>query len=413
MNEDQAQEYRSTPGSGFYSTSAPAAIAFLFFLVNIVAFVLYRRRRVYLGTDHLLVIDDDGYTENYRFISYRDIESIRLRRTVNYPMWGWVFGIYSVLILWLGYIATAEWAQIALSAVAAFTLILLMVHLLKGPTVSVRLETAVSVIELPNLDRLRRAEQVIATITEQIVEAQGTLDQSELGARLETVREREAEVVPDEDRTESEVNSAPGTAHLNDYGGRWHRIAYRLLFAEGLLTAFTLILNNVATMSAGLILFLSAGVSAIVAWRKQQSSRLPSAVQKLTVAVLWYLVFAVLVGWVESTMFMNQYSSQSDGVIQHLASLDPWEHTWYLVHCLSFGLASMVLAILGLVWLRRNPQPEAPRPPTLSAASEHTAAQTTPPVASEILRVMEKKIGHRPSTPESDSTTSKEKDSNV
>lgn len=383
MNEDQAQEYRPTPGSGFYSTSAPAAIAFLFFLVNIVAFALYRRRRLYLGSDHLLVIDSDGYTENYRFINYRDIESIRLMRTVNYPMWGWVFGIYSVLILWLGYIATAEWAQIALSAVAAFTLILLMVHLLKGPTVSVRLETAVSVIELPNLDRLRRAEQVIATITEQIEKAQGTLDRSELGAGLETVREREAAVVPSEDRTESEVNNAPDTAHLNDYGGRWHRIAFRLLIADGLLRLISTVATGMATLLGGIVVLLAASCATLIAWRQQENSRLPGRVKTLTGQTLGYFVIFLAAVGVESTWLSHHnpvFSEHWDRLIEHVASLDPLSHTWLLTHCVAFGLGSLFIGLFGL--LRMRDSTTAPLPPEIPAQpspANDLVAEIAPP----------------------------------
>src|SRR4029078_13353826 len=48
---------------------------------------------LWLGKDHLLCIDTNGYTENYKRFYFRDIQAFVIRKTDRYKWWGIVTGV--------------------------------------------------------------------------------------------------------------------------------------------------------------------------------------------------------------------------------------------------------------------------------------------------------------------------------
>ena len=94
---------------------------------------------------------------------------------------------------------------------------------------------------------------------------------------------------------------------------------------------------------------------AIIAYSRQSDSRLSSRVQKLTGWILAYMGLSILVGWIESIALSVKnpgLAVQQDRMLEHLASINAFEETWFLVHCLVFGIASLFLGMLGLLWAR-------------------------------------------------------------
>ena len=59
-------------------------------------------------------------------------------------------------------------------------LILLVIHLLRGPTCDCRVKTAVQIERLRSLSRLRKARRVVEKLSQRIHEAQGELSREEL-----------------------------------------------------------------------------------------------------------------------------------------------------------------------------------------------------------------------------------------
>src|SRR5438477_12551721 len=51
---------------------------------------------LWLGKDHLLCIDSNGYTENYKRFYFRDIQALLIRKTERRKWWGLVFAVLAV-----------------------------------------------------------------------------------------------------------------------------------------------------------------------------------------------------------------------------------------------------------------------------------------------------------------------------
>jgi MFS family permease len=128
------------------------------------------------GPDHLLFIEASGFlfafSETYKRIDYAKVQTISVARTSTF---GWMAAALSILVLLAGLIfasllsrsgtAAATGAGVCL-LVVLFVAILLIVHLVKGPTCVVKLQTAVQVVRLKPLKRLRSSQAVVARITD-------------------------------------------------------------------------------------------------------------------------------------------------------------------------------------------------------------------------------------------------------
>lgn len=369
MIESETVKYRKLPGSGYYTQTPKWVVALLFFIIGIFVLLMYRRRRAYLGPDHLLIMDDEGYHESYRFFNFRDIQSLSMTKTINYALWGWIFSITCALMV-LGAMSVDDPFGFGFFSMSASICgLLALTHLLKGPTVCFRLETAVSTVELPSLNRLHRARRVIEQLRPLIEEAQGRLEQDDLNEQLASLEERGEPNRPSSPAPESRrLRQAP----ISDYSGRWHRYAYALLFADGLVTLLTILHNGMEMVIGGMVLYLAAGTLFLMAWSHQRDSLLPTGLQTLTKWVVGYLAVSVFVGWIEAIVLSignPELSGQQDQLLIYWASLEVLAHPWLLIHCLFFGIVSLLFGLVGMLLLRRSnhvpSSTENPLPPQL------------------------------------------------
>ena len=137
------------------------------------------RSSLWLGPDHLLVIDTNGYTETYKRFYFRDIQAITITLSQRRLTWNWVLGVLTGVTLgcWLIYFLSSrnlDWLPvvIALGMIALFAIPLLLNNTL-GPTCTCQLRTAVQTEELCPLGRLERARRVIGELRPLILQAQG------------------------------------------------------------------------------------------------------------------------------------------------------------------------------------------------------------------------------------------------
>jgi hypothetical protein len=133
------------------------------------------RTSLWLGKDHLLVIDTSGYTETYKRFHFRDIQALVLCRTdtwlyqaVVLAAFGSLFGLIAIF----GGNAVVAWVFGSLAAIFG---ILVLVDLLLGPSSKCYVRTAVQTEQLASLARVRRAQQVLATLRPLINSVQGEL----------------------------------------------------------------------------------------------------------------------------------------------------------------------------------------------------------------------------------------------
>jgi hypothetical protein len=150
-----------------------------------VAVVTVLRASLWLGPDHLLCIETNGYTESYKRFYFRDIQAITIRKTATRTAWSIIFAALAALFLFIGF-SIQETAAIITFAVLALFLFLvpLLINLALGPTCASQIRTAVQTEDLP-IGRVRRARKIMERIRPLIAAAQGQLLPEEIPVRMQ------------------------------------------------------------------------------------------------------------------------------------------------------------------------------------------------------------------------------------
>jgi hypothetical protein len=142
------------------------------------------RASLWVGKDHLLCIDTNGYTETYKRFYFRDIQAVILRKTVE---WHIISGILSLivggfaLIALLGGNAVVAWI---FGIIAGLFGLVLTFNIFSGPTCSFHMRTAVQVEHFPSISRVKVARRMMARLRPLIANAQGQLAPEEIPALM-------------------------------------------------------------------------------------------------------------------------------------------------------------------------------------------------------------------------------------
>ena len=134
---------------------------------------------LWLGPDHLLLVDGRGYTESYRRFYYRDIASIVTRSTRTAGLW-----TAALSLLLLGIVAAAAltgpdgrayWA-----IPGAPILLFLAVNVARGGSCMALITTPIQTARLP-LRRWPAARRALSLVRERVAQVQRPLDAPAVG----------------------------------------------------------------------------------------------------------------------------------------------------------------------------------------------------------------------------------------
>jgi hypothetical protein len=142
---------------------------------------------LWLGRDHLLLIESNGYTETYKRFYFRDIQAIIARRTSARMITSIGCGVIGAMVLGIGFLVGETSAIITFAVIAGVTcLIPLWINLLLGPTCMCQIRTAVQIEDLP-IRRLGKARKILERIRPLIAEAQGQLTPEEIQSQMQAL----------------------------------------------------------------------------------------------------------------------------------------------------------------------------------------------------------------------------------
>jgi hypothetical protein len=175
------------------------------------AVVTASRSNLWLGKDHLLCVETEGYTEKYKRFYFRDIQAITLQRTHRALVLGVVTGamtaLFTSLMIWVDAVEGKTVLGI-LTGICAIPFILNLIH---GPTCKCQLRTAVQTDYQPSMGRVRRARKVLNRIRPLIAEAQGLLTPEEIEARFREM------VAPPDSEPPIMQPTEPASAQVTDH----------------------------------------------------------------------------------------------------------------------------------------------------------------------------------------------------
>ncbi len=116
---------------------------------------------LWLGTDHLLYVEDFGIKQRYRRFAYSDLQLLRIRATPGRGLRLSMLVALAIAAALLGTIARVQQARLGFVVAALLMLAALARELWLGPSCTTVLYTQVSKIPLPSLNRLRNAERAV------------------------------------------------------------------------------------------------------------------------------------------------------------------------------------------------------------------------------------------------------------
>lgn len=134
------------------------------------------RSSLWLGPDHLLCVDFNGYAENYKRFYFSDIQALTVRETRRRTIWNVILLIpliFSLVGLFASLFPFSTGGVIGWSIAATIFFIPAVVNNFLGTACACQLRTAVQTEELPSLSRVRKTRAVLAKIRPLITAAQG------------------------------------------------------------------------------------------------------------------------------------------------------------------------------------------------------------------------------------------------
>jgi hypothetical protein len=173
---------------------------------SVFAVAVRTRTSLWLGEDHLLCVDTNGYTESYKRFYFRDIQAVTIRESARRNIYNAIL-VLPVVICFVGLVITGLEGKniagiIAWSVFFALFGIPLVVNNVRGATCACQLRTAVQIEDLPSLSRVRQTRKILNKIRPRLAAAQG----GELPAETIVARMRILAAVP---AGESAANPVP------------------------------------------------------------------------------------------------------------------------------------------------------------------------------------------------------------
>lgn len=158
------------------------------------------RVSLWLGSDHLLLVDRNNYTENYKRFYFRDIQAITVQKTSRRAIWNAVLAVPFAFCLF-GFIVSMTPPRsesgivgtIVLSIFLAILLVPILINNIRGAACACQLRTAVQTEDLGSLSRVRQTRKVLDKIRPLIVAAQGQLTPEEVSARMQAAAVAQAQ----------------------------------------------------------------------------------------------------------------------------------------------------------------------------------------------------------------------------
>jgi hypothetical protein len=129
------------------------------------------RTKLYLGTDHLLLVEQLILVERYKRFYFRDIQVITATKSARWIVFGAIWGFLALLAALSFFVHHP--AVLALGAFFTALFGFAFVHnIVLGPTCIVRLRTAVQTHRVAPLERIRDFRKGMETIEPLIRDAQ-------------------------------------------------------------------------------------------------------------------------------------------------------------------------------------------------------------------------------------------------
>lgn len=135
--------------------------------------------RLYLGTDHLLAVDSNYLSEDYKRFYYKDIQAVITRKTQKGMIQNICLMIIYLLFLLSAFRSGGGWG-VFFFIMAGIFFIFLLVNWFRGPTCISYVMTPVQTVRLFPLNRIKNTKRAMARVKPLIESAQGPISREAL-----------------------------------------------------------------------------------------------------------------------------------------------------------------------------------------------------------------------------------------
>ena len=141
---------------------------------------------LWMGRDHLLLVDRTGYTESYKRFYFADIQAIVVRRTSSASATTAVTGSLALGIFAWAFSISNIPGRVTLCIIGGLLALFALHGLWRGPSCVTHIQTAVQTDQLAAWNRIRAARKGLATLRPKLQEAQGVVAPEELRLQMMT-----------------------------------------------------------------------------------------------------------------------------------------------------------------------------------------------------------------------------------
>jgi hypothetical protein len=132
------------------------------------AFQVATRHKLLQATDHLLLVQSTGFTEDYRRVYFRDIGTVIVRRTQRREWISLILALMAGAVLFLR-LANVNWTAVLLGTIPF--LIALVINVARGPACQCHVTTRVQTMPLPTPRRMAKVPLLIEYLREKTLES--------------------------------------------------------------------------------------------------------------------------------------------------------------------------------------------------------------------------------------------------
>jgi hypothetical protein len=320
--------------------------------------------RLWLGPDHLLLVQTTYWSEEYKRFYFRDIRAVTIKSNGRNPGIPIALGLAGLASAGIGWAATSVGAHVTSGIAVVAFLVPAAIYAMHGPGCRCYLRTAVQVQELFSLRRWRSARRALEVLRPLIEQAQGSLT----AESIETGMRESASAAPSPAwRRPSPESEAP--LPVKPYQSMVHSLFFAAITGLGVEQAGFLAFPSKVWLWAGLPVFplaLGFGVLSLV---RQRGTDLDPRVRGVAWAGAAYLGCEMVLGYISALWMGVHHPEASFDIVRRievLASMTPKPWSFSFVLSLILAAAGLLLGLTGLALRARNsrgrPSDEPPLP---------------------------------------------------
>ena len=316
----------------------------------------FRISSLFQGREHLLLVQNSGFSEEYKRFYFRDIQAFLLRPSPRLLGWSVVWALFCLGSLWLAYevygwnYTPGSWSRLLSPAFLlgawsfwfgpVFFLVCLAINLGLGPSCVCHVKTAIQTVEVP-ITRFRKARKVMERLQPLIEQAQQNLSSAP-----------GFPVTPPSGPVTQDAGVSPAPPTLKPFRAGAHRAFFILIAVASFLEITRFFHLSVTLFLAEAALKSLAALVSVAALMEQSQTDTPGTLRRITWGAFILLAAVYGIGFWEGLEIGHFSKSWDQWVwVKWLASQPPDRTTARLFLSGTLILGGLFFGLLGMVEL--------------------------------------------------------------